>query len=176
VTVSVNEQVRRAVTPVVADLGLDLYDLEHAGGTLRITVDRVGGVDLETLALVTRLVSRELDDADPIPGRYTLEVTSPGLERALRTPGHFAAAVGTEIAVRTAPGVEGDRRVHGVLESADDDGVVVAGRRLRYDEIERARTVFVWGAPAKPSPSRGRPNRTATSPTPTSKATEREAS
>jgi ribosome maturation factor RimP len=159
VEVSVSEQVRGLVAPVVADLGLDLYDLEHAGGVLRVVVDRPGGVDLDTLALVTRLVSRELDHADPIPGRYTLEVSSPGLERALRTPAHFAAALGQDVAVRTIPGTDGERRVDGRLESADDEGVVVAGRTLRYEDIERARTVFTWGAAPKPSPSSGRGRR-----------------
>jgi ribosome maturation factor RimP len=155
---TVVERVRAAVSPLLADLGLEVYDVEHAGGTLRITVDREGGVDLDTIALATRIVSRELDHTDPMPGRYTLEVTSPGLERNLRTPAHFERAVGTVVNVRTHPDVEGERRVRGELVVADDDGVTVrqddgVERRLRYDEIERARTVFEWGPtprPAKP--------------------------
>jgi ribosome maturation factor RimP len=155
---TVVERVRAVVSPLLADLGLEVYDVEHAGGTLRITVDREGGVDLDTIALATRIVSRELDHTDPIPGRYTLEVTSPGLERNLRTPAHFERAVGTVVNVRTHPDVEGERRVHGEVTAADSDGVTVkqddgVERRLRYDEIERARTVFEWGPtprPAKP--------------------------
>ncbi|HEY1278035.1 MAG TPA: ribosome maturation factor RimP, partial [Acidimicrobiales bacterium] len=116
------------------------------------------GVDLDTIALATRIVSRQLDHSDPIPGRYTLEVTSPGLERNLRTPAHFERAVGSAVNVRTLPDVEGERRVRGELIAADGDGVTVkqddgVERRLRYDEIERARTVFEWGPtprPAKP--------------------------
>ena len=92
------------------------------GGTLRVTVDRQGGVDLEAIASATRMISRELDHADPLPGRYTLEVSSPGLERPLRTPEHFQRAVGDTLAVRTQPDVDGDRRVQGVLAAADDDG------------------------------------------------------
>jgi len=88
------------VAPVLADLGLDLYDLEFAGGQLRVVIDRPGGIDLEAIAEATRLISRELDAADPIPGRYQLEVTSPGLERNLRTPAHFQGAVGTTVKVR----------------------------------------------------------------------------
>jgi ribosome maturation factor RimP len=155
---TVVERVRAVVSPLLDDLGLEVYDVEHAGGTLRITVDREGGVDLDTIALATRIVSRELDHTDPIPGRYTLEVTSPGLERNLRTPAHFERAVGTVVNVRTHPDVEGERRVRGELIAADGDGVRVkqddgVERRLRYDEIERARTVFEWGPtprPAKP--------------------------
>jgi len=155
---TVAERVRTIVSPLLADLGLEVYDVEHTGGTLRVTVDREGGVDLDTIALATRIVSRELDHADPIPGRYTLEVTSPGLERTLRTPAHFERAVGSVVNVRTLPEVEEPRRVRGELTGADDDGITVkqddgGARRLRYDEIERARTVFEWGPaprPAKP--------------------------
>jgi ribosome maturation factor RimP len=152
------ERIRALVAPLLADLGLELYDLEHAGGVLRLTVERPGGVDLEAIALATRVVSRELDHADPIPGRYTLEVTSPGLERHLRTPSHFQRAVGSVVAVRTQPGVEGERRVNGTLAAADDEGITVTerdsgeARRLRYAEVERARTVFEWGSAA---PTRG---------------------
>jgi ribosome maturation factor RimP len=154
------ERIRALVAPLLADLGLQLYDLEHAGGVLRLTVERPGGVDLEAIALATRVVSRELDHADPIPGRYTLEVTSPGLERHLRTPAHFQAAVGSVVAVRTQPGVDGERRVNGTLAEADDEGITVTerdsgeARRLRYAEVERARTVFEWGSAA---PTRGGP-------------------
>jgi ribosome maturation factor RimP len=155
---TVVERVRAAVTPLLADLGLEVYDVEHTGGTLRITVDREGGVDLDTIALATRIVSRELDHADPIPGRYTLEVTSPGLERTLRTPAHFERAIGGLVNVRTLPDVEGERRAKGELVAADESGITIkqddgVERRLRYEEIERARTVFEWGPtprPAKP--------------------------
>ena len=162
------ERVRPLVAPILADLALELYDLEHAGGTVKVTVHRPGGVDLEDIALATRLISRELDHADPIAGRYTLEVTSPGLERSLRTPSHFKGALGGAIAVRTHPDVEGERRVRGVLTAADDEGVTVtsetpegaASRRLSYDDIERAKTVFEWGqagnAAARPGSSRQR--------------------
>ncbi len=156
---SVVERVRPLVTPIVTDLGLDLYDLEHTGGTLRVVVSKPGGVDLDTISLATRLISRELDAADPFPGRYTLEVSSPGLERRLRTPEHFAGAVGSLVAVRTHPEVEGPRRLQGVLGVADDDGIVirvlegpdVGEHRLAYHDVERARTVFEWGGAPKPS-------------------------
>ena len=151
---TVVERVRALVAPLLADLGLDIYDIEHTGGTLRISVEAPGGVDLDTISLATRVVSRELDHADPIPGHYTLEVTSPGIERKLRTPAHYQGAVGSTVAVRTQPDVEGDRRVTGELVAADDDGITIRGdggadRRLRYEDIERARTVFEWGPSAQ---------------------------
>lgn len=154
---SVADRVRDIVAPLLGDRGLELYDVEHTGGILRVVVDRDGGVDLDAISEATRAVSRALDDADPIGGRYTLEVTSPGLERTLRTPSHFARAIGSAVKVRTTTGADAERRVQGVLLAADDEHVVIRDdstaepheRELRYDEIERARTVFEWGAADK---------------------------
>jgi ribosome maturation factor RimP len=146
---SVADRVRDIVVPVLSSHDVDLYDVDVQGPLVRVTVDRAGGVDLDALSAVTRAVSRALDDADPIGHRYTLEVTSPGLERPLRTPEQFTRAVGEEVKVKTKPEVEGERRVEGVLDSADATGITVAGRTLGYDEIERARTVFEWGSEKK---------------------------
>jgi ribosome maturation factor RimP len=150
--VTATDRVRDLVLPILADRRLDLYDIEHAGGVLRVVVDREGGLDLDALSDATRAVSRALDEADPMSGRYTLEVTSPGLERTLRTPAHFEGAVGETVKIKTAPGVESERRIEGVLAAADDDGISVRTgegeaevRRLTYDEVVRARTVFEWG-------------------------------
>lgn len=158
------ERVEQVVRPILDDLGCELYDLEAGGSLVRVTVDRDGGVDLDTLALITRLVSRELDEHDPLPGAYTLEVTSPGLERSLRRPEHFRRALGRTVAIRTHPGVPGDRRLEGVLVAADDDGVTVRPddltlpeRRLAFTEVERARTTFLWGG--QPKPGQPKPGR-----------------
>ena len=144
------QRVEPFVTPVVEAAGLDLYDLELAGGVLRVLVDREGGADLEAIAAVTRALSRALDEHDPIQGRYTLEVSTPGLERPLRTARHFRGAIGASVKAKTRPGVEGERRVDGTVTAAEDDVVTITAddgtsRTLRYDDIERARTVFVWG-------------------------------
>lgn len=157
------------VAPVLTDLGLSLYDLEFTGGHLRVVVDRPGGIDLQGIAEATRIISRELDHADPIPGRYQLEVTSPGLERSLRTPAHFEGAIGSTVKIRTHPHVEGERRAEGVLTVADGDGITIlavteggiAERHLAYGDIERAKTVFVWEA--APKPGKGAPKASAAS-------------
>src|ERR1700722_17849475 len=114
-----------ALSPVLADLGLDLVDVETTGGVVRVLVDRDGGVDLDALAAANKAVSIELDRLDPMPGRYTLEVSSPGVERRLRTPAHFARTIGETVTVRTHPGTTEVRRLQGVLAAADDDGVVL---------------------------------------------------
>lgn len=159
-------RVRDLVDPIASDLGLDIYDIDHRGGTLRVTLDvplgRDGGITLDELALASRLISRQLDERDPVPGRYTLEVTSPGVERALRTPAHFQREIGKEVAVRLADVSADERRVHGTLVAADDTGatVRVAGpdgpvdRHLPYPQIDRARTVFEWSTTPKGTPTR----------------------
>ena len=154
---TVAERVAAVVAPVVDDLGLLLYDIEHQGSAVRILVDREGGVDIDMIARATRQISRALDDADPIEGPYTLEVSSPGLERPLRTVEHFAAAADRDetVAIKTKPGVEGERRLEGRLTDVDGAGITIrladgAERGLLYDEIERARTVFAWGPTPRP--------------------------
>jgi ribosome maturation factor RimP len=164
---TVTDRVREVVAPLLDERALDLYDIELAGPVLRVVVDRAGGLDLDVIADATRALSRALDEADPIAGRYTLEVTSPGLERPLRTPRHFAGAVGETVKVKVtaaAAGETGERRLAGVLAAADDGGITVrsddppAERHVPYDDIERARTVFEWGPAEKPGGKR-RPSR-----------------
>ena len=152
------------LTPVLADAHLELVDLVCTGlGTataaVEIRVDHApdhplgGRIDLEGVSAATRIIDAALEAHDPITGAYTLEVSSPGLERPLRTPEHFRRFIGTTISVKTLPTAEGERRVEGRLDAADADvdGVVtVAGRAIAYADIERARTVFVWGPQPKP--------------------------
>ncbi|MGH9089206.1 MAG: ribosome maturation factor RimP [Acidimicrobiales bacterium] len=138
------------LSPVVRALGLEVFDVELSAGLVRVTVDRPDGIDLEALAAANKAVSGALDELDPLPGRYTLEVSSPGLERKLRIPAHFAGAVGETVSVRLVAGEPEPRRVQGRLAAADGDGIDIEGpeghRRVGHDRIERARTVFEWGA------------------------------
>lgn len=153
------------VRPVVEAAGLELWEVSfrREGGRriLRVTVDRAGaderaggdmkdvGVDLDTIAATSRRLSRRLDLEGFEQDRpYELEVSSPGLERALREHRHFERSVGQRVRVKTVEPVDG-RRVHeGALVSADAEAIVIAsdGGELRvpYDGIASARTVFEW--------------------------------
>jgi ribosome maturation factor RimP len=148
---STADRVREIVAPLVAAADLELYDLDLGGGILQVLVDRPGGADIDVISRLARTISRALDEHDPIDGGYSLEVGSPGLERPLRTPQHFARAVGESVKVKTRPGTDGERRVAGTIEAADDRSITVRDaegveHRVAIDDIERARTVFEWGS------------------------------
>jgi len=156
--VAIDDTIRTLVGPVLDAHEVDLYDLEFTGGVLRITVQRDGGVGIDVIGAVSREISRLVDETDPIPGAFTLEVSSPGLERRLRTPEHFAGALGEQVAVKAVAGVDGERRIAGTLADADDRGITVAlpdgeRRHLAHDQIERARTTFEWGPSPRPGKS-----------------------
>jgi ribosome maturation factor RimP len=147
------DAVRQAIEPAVLALGLDLYDVELLGAagarTLRVTVAKEGGVDLETITAVTRTVSPLVDAADAVNGSYLLEVSSPGVERTLRTPQHFRGALGEQVSVKFHTEA-GPRRVRGLLANADDASILIDaddGTRIEIvtADITQARTVFEWG-------------------------------
>lgn len=151
------EQVWRAAGPYLAAEGLELDDVELVGSggarILRIVVDAEGGVDLDRLADASDGLSRLLDAETDLDGPYRLEVSSPGLERKLRTPAHFRKSVGREVVVKAA----GDgpvRTVRGHLTEAGDDSFAVEEdgetHRLRYEDVTSARTVFRWERAPKP--------------------------
>ncbi|MBU6241591.1 MAG: ribosome maturation factor RimP [Acidobacteria bacterium] len=160
---AVANKVAGLVAPMAEALGLQIYDIDYSGGTLRVVLDtppgQPAGVSLDDLSLVTRQLGRELDHSDPVPGRYTLEVTSPGLERTMRRPEHFAREVGKTVNVRLHAPVNGSRRIQGQLVTATATSITVRDGDSLVDvdvaisDIERARTVFEWGGAEKPGKS-----------------------
>ena len=160
-----------AVTPLLHARGLDLYDVEVNGSggapVLRLLVTATGGsgtaLDLDAIASATEAISPVLDAPDlarQLPGRYALEVSSPGLERPLRRPEHFRSALGELVSVKR----EGAPRERGTVVAVDDDGISLeradgVTERVAFDEIAQARTVFEWGATAERGPTRGKARR-----------------
>jgi ribosome maturation factor RimP len=156
------DAVRRAVAPVLAGLGFELYDVELQGGgnarTLRVTLTRDDstdgrGIDLDAITAATQAISPLLDDTAELNGPYLLEVSSPGIERTLRTPQHFEGARGEQVSIKFHT-ESGPRRVHGVLTAVSDTDVSVeedgVGVDIALDKITQARTVFEWGPPPRP--------------------------
>jgi ribosome maturation factor RimP len=141
------DQLGELLAPVVAGLGYELWELEFApragGGLLRLYIDSPAGISLDDCERVSRAVSETLDAADPIPGAYTLEVSSPGLDRVLRTPAHFERFTGERVKLEMMQPVEGRKRFAGRLTKVAggeitlelDNGAV----RLPIDDIHKAR-------------------------------------
>jgi ribosome maturation factor RimP len=155
------EAIAEALGPTVQAAGLGIWDVERSGTSLRVLVDRPGGVDLDAVAEVTTAISAVLDERDDLvpAGRYTLEVSSPGLERRLRYPRHFGAYIGQEVAVKTTEAIEGSRRLRGRLTAATESGIALVVQaegqagphevQVPMALVERANTVFSWGTPAR---------------------------
>lgn len=163
------DRVFPVVDPVAQRLGLRVYDIDQPGGTLRVMLDADGGVDIDTLADASREISDALDASDPVAGSYTLEVSSPGLERPLRRPEHFEAAIGERVKVKLMPGVEGDRRADGTLSSCGGETITIStesgDRTVSVADISKATTVFEWSPPPKPGRGGGS-GRSGAQPTP----------
>lgn len=145
------------IRDVVEASGLELVEVVfHGGGgrgLLLVTVDREDGVDLDSIANTSERISRRLDLEGFDPGRYSLEVSSPGLERELKDPRDFARRLGEKVKVKTAQPVEGSRTLTGRLVLAGEREVRIATdggeRTVAFDNIASARTVFEWGAAAR---------------------------
>ena len=126
------EKVRQVAAPLAAQEGLELIDVEFGGGggrqTVRLFIDKAGGVSLDDCSSVSRAVSAALDVEDPIAGAYDLEVSSPGLDRPLRTPEHFEKFKGSKVRVKTfgpIPDAENRKTFVGQLLGFAEGKVVV---------------------------------------------------
>ena len=138
------EELERMIEATLAERfpEVELVDLEvrgGSGGTLTLFIDRPGGVDLELCGAV----SAALDD---VRARYSLEVSSPGLDRRLRKPAHFAAALGREVAVKLTAPRDGRSNFRGVLSAADEDSVTLdlgdGSATLPLPDIAKAHVVY----------------------------------
>jgi len=152
------ERLWAVIEPYVAAEGIELDDLEivgkEPGVVVRVTLDAETSIGVDKLAELSRRLSRFFDEEDPVAGSYTLEVSSPGLERKLRRPRHFEKSIGRSVKIKSRIPVEGDHSHRGVLVRADSDGFVVEvdgdERQIAYGDVVAARTVFEWEKASKP--------------------------
>jgi ribosome maturation factor RimP len=133
--------------PVLKDSGYELVEVEFipgpGGGTLRVYIDNPEGIDVDDCGAASHLISELLDANDPFPGAYSLEVSSPGLDRVLRTPEHFARFVDNRVKVELKAPRDGRKRYTGVLRTADGEHIEIDvdnfSVSIRLAEISRAR-------------------------------------
>lgn len=138
------------IEPTVEALGLQLWGIEHVPSgqysLLRIYLDSAEGIGIEDCEKVSRQVSAILDVEDPIPGEYTLEVSSPGMDRPLFTAEQFASYVGSQVRLKLRTGVEGRRKFRGVLTEVTGQRLVVAIDDEHFDidhsDVEKANLIY----------------------------------
>jgi len=140
------ERVRSLVEPVLARHDAELVELAVRRGRtqlVRVVADREGGIDLDTCAQVSQELSRMLDADDPITGRYTLEVTSPGLDRPLRRPADFRRVLGKRVRIVLA-----QSQHEGTLEEVGDDRVRLTTEggpiEVPLADVTNAKVVLPW--------------------------------
>ena len=142
------ENIQPQIEKIVQECQLELWGIEWATEygrlILRLYVDREGGVDLDTITTATHRLSLFLDEQDPMPGAsYTLEVSSPGLDRRLFTPQQCERYVGFVVKVRMNTAVEGRKRFRGRLEAVVPDAIKLEGNyNLPFDAIAEIRLVY----------------------------------
>ena len=136
-----------AMEPRAASEGVEIVTVEIAGAkrapTIRVYIDAEGGVSFDELARTQAWVGQLMDEIDPFPGAYMLEVSSPGIDRPLRTPEHFERFAGETVSVKTRGPLEGRSSFTGELAGFADGAVrlLVDGAELSipYEQIKRAR-------------------------------------
>ncbi len=137
------------IEPTIEQLGYELSDLElklgGRDGIVRVFIDKPDGVDLSDCEMVSRQLSALLDVEDSLPGRYTLEVSSPGLDRKLTKPAHFQRFTGAAVRVKLRFPVSGRRNFRGTLRAADDEKIEIEvdgePHSLKIATIESARLI-----------------------------------
>ena len=139
----VTDTVAALAVPIAERAGCTLWDVEYVKEAgewfLRVYIDREGGVDLDCCEAVSRPLSDALDEADPIEGSYTFEVSSAGLDRALKKPEHFARCLGQKVDVKLYRPVDGSRERTGTLTGYEDGAVLVDGVRLDKKDVAQVR-------------------------------------
>lgn len=147
-----NAQINAIIEPAVSALGFELVGVEHVAqgrhSLLRVYIDHPDGIDVEDCADVSHQVSAVLDVEDPIKGEYTLEVSSPGLERPLFSPQQFVGHVGQLADVRLRVAQDGRRRFRGRMLAVEDGQLRIEVDGVEYtlllDNIDKANLVHEW--------------------------------
>ena len=143
---TVAETVAALLLPTVEGLGYRLWDVEYgkegADYHLTVTIDNDEGITIEDCERVHRAIDPVLDEADPIDDAYILNVSSPGVERVLRTDAHLAASIGERVELRFFAAIDGQKTLRGALEAADAATVTVDGRAFERSAIAKIQTVY----------------------------------
>ena len=148
---NLRDRLQSLIAPIVERFSADFLDLEIKGSknnvVVRVIVDAEGGIGVETCAAISRALADELDMADAIASRYRLEVSSPGLDRPLRTPRDFQRNLGREVRIRHRRG-DVFAETEGTIQSISENGIALATSAETYDiafaDIEFGKIKMKW--------------------------------
>ncbi len=139
----VTDAVAALALPIVEQAGCTLWDVEYVKEAgewfLRVYIDRDSGVDIDCCEAVSRPLSDALDEADPIQGGYTFEVSSAGLDRALKKPEHFEKCMGRTVDLKLYRPVDGGKERTGTLTGYENGAVSVDGVRFEKKDVAQVR-------------------------------------
>ena len=124
---------------IVESLGLSVYDIEMTRKKITIYIDKKGGVTINDCETVSKNISALLDVKDPFPSSYTLEVSSPGINRKLKTKDHFSAAIGKKCLIHTHFPIDNRNVFKGVLKTCTDKDIVIGETKIELDNVKKAR-------------------------------------
>ena len=144
------ENLRKRISPAIEGLGYELYDLEEllseGKRILRVSIDQEQGIQIDDCIRVDQLMQSLLEDEDPVEGAYILEVSSPGIFRALKDRRHFQRYSGERISIRLKQKIDGMRQTVGMLKGALEEGILFVPEKkpeeeflIAYEKISKAR-------------------------------------
>ncbi|MGG3843121.1 ribosome maturation factor RimP [Anoxybacillus kestanbolensis] len=148
--------VEELVTPIVTEMGLELVDIEYVkegkSWFLRVFIDSPTGIDIDQCGVVSERLSEKLDEVDPIPHNYFLEVSSPGAERPLKKTKDFERAVGKNVYVKTYEPIDGQKEFEGLLTAFDGQTVTLEVKvktkkktvTIPYEKVASARLAVIF--------------------------------
>ncbi|KAB2335456.1 ribosome maturation factor RimP [Cytobacillus gottheilii] len=152
----VAQQVEQLVNPILDELQLELVDIEYVkegkDWFLRVFIDKETGVDIEECGMVSERLSEKLDETDPIPYNYFLEVSSPGAERPLKKDKDFERAIGKNVYIKTYEPIDGEKVFEGVLTHYDGNVIEVEVKiktrkktvQIPFNKVASARLAVVF--------------------------------
>ena len=147
---SVKETVREAITPIISELGYDIWDITYqkvgADYHLEVTIDSERGINIDDCEKVHRAIDPILDECDPIEGFYYLDVSSPGIERELRTEAHILSQIGVKAEAKLYAAKDGKRSIIGIIKSLEGDILTITEPsgdiELKLSEISKLTTIY----------------------------------
>ena len=142
-------QIYEMVKPISDELNYEIYHIEYVKENgeyyLRIYIEKEGGITLSDCEALSRRVSDLMDEKDPIPEAYFLEVSSPGLNRTLFTEAHYKRFVGREVMVKLTKAVEGKKSIKGILKEVNEENIIVEADTLISIPKEKIKSANIEG-------------------------------